>query len=193
MKILCLYHNPCALPLFDWLQQEGHDILLCTERLTEEWCRNQEINLTVSYTYRHILSKEILLALGDNAVNLHNSFLPWNRGSDPSLWSIAEDTPRGVTLHYMEAGLDKGGIIAHRLVPLKVGDTLKTSYDALDKAAQEQFQQAFQYYKSWPQIKKRPLGTGSYHSVRDGELFHRIIDTYDMSVEKFRKLVSEQK
>ena len=45
-------------------------------------------------------------------------------------------------------GLDKGGIIAQRLVPLKVGDTLKTSYDALDKAAQEQFQQAFQYYKS---------------------------------------------
>ena len=90
-------------------------------------------------------------------------------------------------------GLDKGGIVAQRLVPLKEGDTLKTSYDALDKAAQEQFQQAFQYYKSWPQMKKRPLGTGSYHSVRDGELFHRIIDTYDMSVEKFRKLVSEQK
>lgn len=189
MRILCLYNNPCALPLFSWLQQEGHETILHTEQLTKDWCLAQKFDLTVSYTYLYVLSSDILSALGNNAVNLHNSFLPWNRGKDPSLWSIMENTPRGVTLHYMESGLDKGAIIAQKLVPLVEGDTLKTSYYTLDKAAQEQFRQAFQWYNYWGQMKKAPLGEGSYHSAKDGAFFREIIDTYDMPVKKFRELV----
>ena len=189
MRILCLYNNDCALPLFDWLRQEGHETMLCSNKLTENWCRNQQIDLTVSYTYRYILSDEMLKALNNNAVNLHNSFLPWNRGSDPNLWSIVENTPRGVTLHYMENGLDKGAIIAQKLIPLLPGDTLKTSYDKLDEAAQEQFRQAFQWYPYWPQMKKYSLGGGSYHSIKDGAFLRQMIDTYDIPVEKFRERV----
>lgn len=192
MKILCLYHNPCALPLFDWLRQEGHEVILYNEQLTENWCEEQRIDLAVSYTYRFVLSEKTILTLGENVVNLHNSFLPWNRGADPNLWSILDDVPRGVTLHYVSPSLDKGDIIAQRLVPLSTKDTLKTSYDALDKAAREQFQEAFQWVKDWPQMKKKPLGTGSYHSMKDGEFFHRIIDSYDMPVDKFRRLVEIQ-
>lgn len=187
MKILCLYHNPCALPLFDWLRKEGHETVLCSGELTEAWCAEQGFDLTVSYTYRYILDNMILKALNQNAVNLHNSFLPWNRGADPNLWSLAEDTPRGVTLHYMEPELDRGAIISQRLVPLKQGDTLRTSYDALDQAAQIQFREAFQWYPCWKQMKKRPLGSGTYHSAQDGVTLHSIIDTYDMPVDEFRR------
>lgn len=192
MKILCLYQNPCALPLFHWLKEEGHETVLRSDRLTVGWCREQGFDLTVSYTYRFLLPPEVLGALGGNTVNLHNSYLPWNRGSDPNLWSILEGTPRGVTLHYMEAGLDKGEIIAQRLVPLEPGDTLKSSYDHLDAVAREQFRQAFQWYPDWPQMKKRPEGRGSYHSAKDGEHLHRLIDSYDMTVEEFRRRALER-
>lgn len=185
MKILCLYHNPCALPLFDWLQKKGHETTLCSKKLTEAWCEKQEFDLAVSYTYRYIVPEKILAVLNFNAVNLHNSYLPWNRGADPNLWSLAENTPRGVTLHYMEAGLDKGAIIAQRLVPLRPNDTLKTSYDALDQAAQQQFREAFQWYPYWKQMKKSPTGYGSYHSVKDGEAFYQMIESYDMLVDEF--------
>lgn len=190
MKILCLYHNPCALPLFNWLQKEGHETVLCSERLSEAWCEEQKFDLGVSYTYRHIVSEEVLRILNYNVVNLHNSYLPWNRGADPNLWSLVENTPRGVTLHYMEAGLDKGAIIAQQLVPLKFGDTLRTSYDALDQAAHTQFQKAFRWYPYWQEMKKRPEGRGTYHSAQDGAVFHRIINTYDMSVDEFRSAFS---
>lgn len=186
MKILCLYNNSCAVPLFNWLQQEGHTTILVSERLTKSWCRDQKVDLTVSYTYRHILPDEILDALQNNVVNLHNSFLPWNRGSDPNLWSIITHTPRGVTLHYVNAGLDKGAIIAQQLVPLRLGDTLRTSYNALDAAAKTLFQQAFQWYPYWPYMKKRPEGEGSYHSTADGEFLRKSISSYDMTVEEFR-------
>lgn len=187
MKILCLYHNPCALPLFNWLQKEGHETVLCAERLTEAWCKEREFDLGISYTYRYIVPDVILSIFNFNVVNLHNSYLPWNRGADPNLWSLVENTPRGVTLHYMESGLDKGAIIAQRLVPLLPEDTLRTSYDRLDQAAQLQFQEAFQWYPYWQQMKKRPLGKGSYHSVQDGMAIRRIIDTYDMSCSEFRQ------
>lgn len=192
MKVLCLYNNKCALPLFDWLQQEGHEVVLWSDALTKDWCLEQDFDLTVSYTYRSILSEEILHALCDNAVNLHNSFLPWDRGSDPNLWNIVENSPRGVTLHYMEAGLDKGAIIAQKFVPLLPDDTLKSSYDRLDMAAQEQFRQAFRWYPQWQQMKKLSVGVGSYHSVRNGAVLHQVIDTYDMPVKEFRQRVLQK-
>lgn len=191
MKILCLYHNPCALPLFDWLQKEGHETALCSERLTEAWCEEQKFDLGVSYTYRYIVSETILKILNYNVVNLHNSYLPWNRGADPNLWSLVEDTPRGVTLHYMEGGLDKGAIIAQKIVPILPGETLKTSYSALDSAAQSQFRQVFQWYSYWNEMKKCPLGKGSYHSVQDGAFLHQVIDSYDMPVDEFRRCVKQ--
>lgn len=92
-------------------------------------------------------------------------------------------------MHYMESKLDKGAIIAQRLVPLLPDDTLKSSYDRLDRAAQEQFRQTFQWYSYWTQMKKYPVGEGTYHTIRDGVLFRRIIDSYDMQAEEFRQRV----
>lgn len=182
MKVLCLYNNPCAAVLFDWLHGQGHEIVTRGERLSAEWCAEQQFDLAVSYTYRYILSEDILEALHFNAVNLHNSFLPWNRGADPNLWSILERTPRGVTLHYMDAGLDKGGIIAQQFVPLQEKDTLKTSYDALDQAAKDLFKEAFAYYPYWREMEKIPKGKGTYHSLRDGEPIKEGIESYDTTI-----------
>ena len=101
MKILCLYNNSCAIPLFQWLKESGHETTLCSEQLTKEFSQQQTFDLAVSYTYRYLIPEEILQAFHFNVVNLHNSFLPWNRGADPNLWSILGDGPRGVTLHYV--------------------------------------------------------------------------------------------
>lgn len=192
MKILCLYNNRCAVPLFQWLREKGHETFLCSTQLTKTFTQELTFDLVVSYTYRYFIPEELLQAFHFNVVNLHNSFLPWNRGADPNLWSIVDDCPRGVTLHYMSSGLDKGDIIVQRLVPLSSKDTLKTSYDALDKAAQEQFQDAFRWYQDWPQMRKAAIGKGSYHSIKDGEFLHQIIDSYDMPAKEFRKLVKRQ-
>lgn len=156
------------------------------ERLEPEWCKAQCFDLTISYTYRYILNGEILSALGNNVVNIHNSYLPWNRGADPNIWSIVENTPRGVTLHYMDIGLDKGSIIAQELVEGEAGETLQSSYEKLDREAKNLFRKAFTFYRDWPRMKKTPLDSGSYHSVKDGEKIKRVIDSYDITVTEFR-------
>lgn len=190
MKILGLFNNSCAVELFDWLELRGNEVVRYNEILSLEWCRLQRFELTVSYTYRHILTEEVLEALGGNVVNIHNSYLPWNRGADPNIWSILEGTPRGVTLHYMNAGLDKGDIIAQKLLGKAEAGTLQSSYDDLDQAAKELFKDAFVFYEEWPQMKKISLGGGSYHSVKDGEKIKRAIDSYDITIAEFREKMS---
>lgn len=192
MKILCLYHNPRALELFRWIQEQGDQVVLHTERLEPEWCRKQAFDLTVSYTYRYILSRETLEALGGNAVNLHNSFLPFNRGADPNIWSILDGTPRGVTLHYMTPGLDKGNIIAQQLVGACGPEaTLESSYEELDRAAKQLFMDAFAWYGFWEEMRKEPQGTGSYHSVKDGGFVKELTDTYNIQTAEFTKKYQE--
>ncbi len=121
----------------------------------------------VSYGYRHILKNDVLVPFERRIVNLHISLLPWNRGADPNLWSFLEDTPKGVTIHYIDAGIDTGDIIAQREVPYEKEDTLRTAYDRLSRAIIRLFEEV------WPSLRGReaqsvpqPHG-GSFHRSRD--------------------------
>ena len=189
MKILGLYNNPCAVELFEQIEAAGHEVITTTERLDLSWVLAQHFDLAVSYTYRYIVSAEIIAALSGNIVNIHNSFLPFNRGADPNLWSIIDDTPKGVTIHYMDAALDKGYIIAQEMVDFTGEDTLHSSYYKLDSAAKELFMKTLEHYESWGELKKKALGQGSYHSVKDGLSYKEMIDSYDMKISDFRKLL----
>lgn len=188
MKILCLCNNPCALPLFDWLEKQGNEVVLRTEELIPDWCASQKFNFALSYTYRHILSARVLNALGNEVLNIHNSFLPFNRGADPNIWSAIDGTPRGVLIHFMDEKLDKGRIVAQAIVPFEDGDTLQSSYNKLDVAAQTLFKQIYPLRRFWHEMEKVPLGRGRYHSVQDGKKLKALVFDYALPVDDFRKL-----
>lgn len=191
MKILCLYNNDFALELFQWLENEGHEIVLSSEKLDISWCEEQQFDLAVSYTYRYILSAQIIHALNKNVVNLHNSFLPFNRGADPNLWSIVDETPRGVTLHYIDTKLDKGFIIAQAFVNDGEDETFESSYFNLDKAAKKLFKEAFNNYKYWPELKKKAVGCGSYHALKDGVKIKALIESYKIKIKDFKAILHD--
>lgn len=129
--------------------------------------------------------------LKGNIVNIHNSYLPFNRGSDPNLWSLVEDSPRGVSLYYIDEKLDRGFIIEQVLLdkPDYDTETLKTTYNELDDAAFKMFKRAFRNYKYWKDMKKTVIGTGSYHSDKDGEQLRAHIASYDMTVSDFMERI----
>lgn len=189
MKILGLYNNDIAIPLFDWLKDMGHEVVLYSGPLDEAWCKSGAFDLTVSYTYRYILNSDVVNSLNNNVVNLHNSFLPFNRGADPNIWSMIDGTPRGVTLHFVNAELDKGDIISQKIVLAKRNDTFASSYDALDTAAKELFKESFEFYDYWDEMRKRPMGCGNYHSSDKGEVIKKKLVSYDMKVTDYIKNV----
>ncbi|WP_027398249.1 methionyl-tRNA formyltransferase [Anaerovorax odorimutans] len=72
-----------------------------------------EPDLIVVAAYGKILPKSILDIPKYGCVNIHASLLPKYRGAAPIHWSIIEgEEETGVTLMYMEEGLDTGDMIA---------------------------------------------------------------------------------
>ena len=54
-------------------------------------------------------------------LNLHPSLLPAYRGPRPVYWQLRHQAPTGVTVHYMDEGLDTGDVAAQRPVALPPG------------------------------------------------------------------------
>ena len=105
-------------------------------------------DLIVSYNYRHILNKEIFSYPKLGTINMHISYLPYNRGADPNLWSHLGGTPTGVSIHLMDEGIDTGPIICQKLIPLSEDLNLSESWQILQNQIKELFKENFEIIKS---------------------------------------------
>ena len=114
------------------------------EPVGQNWLQEHEAQLGASLFFGHILRVDVLELFPNGIVNTHPAYLPWNRGTYPNVWSIVDQTPAGVTLHYMDEGVDTGDIITQRRVKIEPVDTGKTLYRKLEDACVDVFQ------NSWP-------------------------------------------
>ena len=129
----------------------------------------------VSILFGYILRKPMLDLLSAGCINLHPSFLPYNRGAHPNVWSIIDGTPAGASLHHIDESVDTGDIVAQTPVEVEPVDTGKTLHHKCEVAAFELFQ------RTWPQIvdgtaPRRPQDPtqGTAHRVRDMAAVERI-------------------
>lgn len=132
-----------------------------------------DIGLSVLFGY--IVKKELLNLLPEGCINLHPALLPYNRGAYPNVWSIVDQTPAGVTLHYMDEGIDTGDIISQREVEVEPIDTGESLYRKLEMASLELFTE------TWPLIRSRQAprvcqmeDAGTCHRMRDVESIDEI-------------------
>ena len=116
MKDKILFLGPSDSPVFVWLQKNGENVFSTVDKITVEYVLENGFNFLISYGYRFILRKEILDLFPNRAINMHISYLPYNRGADPNFWSFIEGTPKGVTIHYLDEGVDTGDIIVQKEV-----------------------------------------------------------------------------
>lgn len=172
MKILFLSPHKHLIP---FLESYDDRITQTTEPLTDDILK--DVDFIISYGYRYIISKDIINRFENRIINLHISYLPWNRGADPNLWSFIEDTPKGVTIHYIDKGIDTGNIIFQELIYYNIKrDTLRTVYKRLTKTIEKSFKE------TWPDIRKNKA-KGSYHNSKDKAVFeHLLIDGWDTKI-----------
>ena len=129
----------------------------------------------VSVLFGYILKPEFLESLPQGCVNLHPSYLPYNRGAHPNVWSIVEGTPAGVTLHYLDAGVDTGPILAQERIAVEPVDTGATLYHRLERAGFELFQEAWPKFRAGRlEARKQTADEGSYHRASDLDRLDRI-------------------
>ena len=123
-------------------------------------------DLVVSYGYRHILKKEVIESSNAPIINLHISYLPWNRGAHPNFWSFYDCTPSGVTIHLIDKGVDTGAIIYQKYVNFnKEENTYSKTYKRLISEIENLFRNNLNQIisKKFTAVPQRRKGT--YHSV----------------------------
>ena len=169
-KILFLTNNLSVTSfLFDWLRhEEGHDkIILWQKALNPASFEDEfaDVYFLVSYNYKYILPKTIVDIFPGRAFNLHISLLPWNRGASPNLWSFINNTPKGVTIHLIDEGLDTGDILYQmQLFFDEELETFESSYKKLHESVQELF------CANWQCMKRgaiNPIKQGSVHTKQE--------------------------
>ncbi len=127
---------------------------------------NPEMGVSVMFGY--LLKPDFLSLLPKGCINLHPAYLPYNRGAYPNVWSIVDQTPAGVTLHYVDEGIDTGDIIRQKKVPVLGTDTGETLYHKLEAAGLQLLRE------SWPDIRVGRIertpqlcGSGTSHRAAD--------------------------
>jgi methionyl-tRNA formyltransferase len=152
-------------PLIGYLRNHGCGVASTDSAVVASHLGN--FDFLVSFGYRYILKKDVLDRFPDAAVNCHLSLLPWNRGADPNYWSFADCSPSGVTIHFMNEGLDKGDIIAQRRIEFSDHpcNTLGSTYEVLEAHLIDLFMDWWPTIQSRQVLRRPQTGPGSYHCL----------------------------
>ncbi|NLH48264.1 MAG: formyl transferase [Myxococcales bacterium] len=121
----------------------------------------------LSVYFGYLLPPELLDLLPRGAINLHPALLPYNRGANPNVWSLVDQTPAGVTLHYLDAGVDTGDIIAQDAVPIAPTDTGETLYRKLEQAGLDLLRRVWPLFESGRAPRRPQPAGGSVHRLHD--------------------------
>jgi phosphoribosylglycinamide formyltransferase-1 len=110
-----------VLPIADYRDREQHDLAMVTKLL------EVEPDLVVLAGYMRIVAPALLKAFPWRVINLHPALLP----AFPGTHSIADAVRygvkvTGVTVHFVDPGVDTGPVIAQEAVRVENGDTAES-------------------------------------------------------------------
>lgn len=194
MRIAFLTNHEITAGLIAWLRDERReDVRIFSSPVSVGEIRNAKIEFLISYNYRFIINSDVLTHIGCNAINLHISLLPWNRGAHPNVWSFLSDTPKGVTIHRLDAGLDTGDIIIQEQVAFdERNETLLSSYDKLHRVISELFRRHWDMIKSGHMPSRpQPLG-GSFHLKKEFDRIATVVGdrVWTMPIPELKSVVA---
>lgn len=134
-----------------------------------------------------ILSKDIVSQYSKRIINCHGSYLPYNRGAHPNVWSFIDDTPKGGTIQYITENIDEGDILCQQQVTLDKDDTLASVYWKIRDLLEDMF------VDNWDKIinnkispSKQDLTLGKLHYRKDLETVkHLLPDGWNTPIKNF--------
>jgi len=188
VEVIFLGINDAGMRVYDWLCDQDnifmHSILTTKDQL--RIIKNVEPDYIVSCGYQHIVPESVLTIPTKGCLNLHPAYLPYNRGANPNVWSIIEGTPAGVTLHYMDPGIDTGDIVARRKVETAFSDSGKDLHKRLEDAQLELFQDVWSDILSDNiSVVEQDENQGTYHQTSEFETLCELNPDEEVRVKEF--------
>ncbi len=169
MKCLFLGYNRKKTKLIKLLEAKGYKVTNINRKISFSDIDNN--NLYISFGYRKIISKKIIQRAKRPIINLHLSFLPFNRGAHPNFWSFIENTPSGVSIHEIDDGVDTGPIIFQKKIKFDYKKnkniTFKSTYNILFKEVESLFERNINKLVSKNYKTQKQKNKFSIHKKKD--------------------------
>ena len=167
MNVLLL--SPYPDNLLSAIKKFNDEILIKNESVNIEFLKSNNIDFIISYGFKEIINRKVIAYMKNSIINLHISYLPFNRGFYPNLWSHLDGNQSGVSIHIIDEGIDTGKILLRKKISFDVNcHTFSSSYDILKKEIENLF------ISNWHQIRLnkikgfKPLEKGTFHFKKEG-------------------------
>jgi methionyl-tRNA formyltransferase len=169
MKCLFLGYNSSQTRLINFLKKKK---ILVTHKKKASKKGIEKFDLIISFGCGQIIKSDILRKVKRPILNLHMSYLPFNKGSNPNFWSFRDNTKKGVTIHEIDKNLDTGPIIFQKEIKFNIQKnkkiTFKSTYNILFLEMEKLF---IKNYKSIIfnkyRKKKNNKFKGKFHYTKD--------------------------
>jgi phosphoribosylglycinamide formyltransferase-1 len=110
--------------LEDYATRDARDLAMA------DWLADRAVEVVVCAGYMHLLTPGFLDRFP--AINVHPSLLPAFPGVDAVGQALAAGVPEtGVTVHFLDEGVDSGPVILQEAVHVESGDTAQTLYERI--------------------------------------------------------------
>jgi methionyl-tRNA formyltransferase len=133
-----------------------------------------------------IIRKNIIRIPKIGILNAHPALLPKYRGVDVIPWSIYHGDDVGVTIHFIDEGIDTGGIVARKVIALREGDTIESLMNRANERAGEMMSEAIVQLMETRNIQTMP------QSKEAGRQFYRMSLTMRQEVEQRLRQISSK-
>jgi methionyl-tRNA formyltransferase len=101
-------------------------------------------------------------------INTHPSFLPYNRGKHYNFWALVEQAPFGVSLHFVEEGIDNGDLLAQAAIPYGWEDNGESLYKKAKHAMVNLLKETYPEIRNLNVTRqKQDLNIGSFHFANE--------------------------
>jgi folate-dependent phosphoribosylglycinamide formyltransferase PurN len=186
--ILFLTNNRNTRNVYHWLREQ-EEIFLLKDPLTLELVQMLRPSFIISFNYRHMITKDVIAWMQGRIINLHLSLLPWNRGASPNFFSFYDDTPKGVTIHYVDQGIDTGEILCQREILLdETKESFASSYQFLMKQMEELFVEHWQALKNGSLLSQKQSKIESYHTTAELKRIQQVSPfRWEDNISEFKK------
>ncbi len=110
---------------------------------------NLQPDILICAQYPKIFKRNLIQVPSLGCINLHFAPLPKYRGCFPIAWAIINgENEFGVTMHFIDPGVDSGDIIAQEFFSIKDSDSGRDLYDRCTKKGLGLFKKTFPLVKS---------------------------------------------
>ena len=179
-----LLSNP-ATPLFELLKNFNEEVILISSKIKPEQIFGINPGFMIAYGYPYIIPNHIIDKFPKKIINLHISYLPWNKGAEPVFWSFLNNTPKGVSIHYVSDKVDSGNIIVQKEVGYEPDDTLQKHYDDLNREILILFKENWKKIRSGQCSSVPQKEKGSFHFQQAKENYLELLkEGHQTSIKK---------